>query len=140
MLESKEAQAGPATASPLNAAWLRITGEDNWVSTKATVYSCEYTDLPNQSNGEVGHYHVTYSYAANGELYTGQFIDFGRQDEESFKRDDTFIVRYDPRNPAKSYYPNLRTQNRFRLICAGIGAALGLVAIILYALAQHNTR
>ncbi len=128
----------PATASRLNPTWLKITGKDNWVPTKATVYSREYTDLPNQINSEVGHYHVTYTYAVNGEFYDGRFVDFGRQDEEYFKRCDTLTVRYDPRNPSKSYYPDLRTQSQFRLICFGIGAALGLVVIILFVVAQHR--
>jgi hypothetical protein len=92
MLEPQESPAKPVTASPLNAAWLRITGKDDWEPTTATIYSCEYTDLPDQINGEVGHFHVTYSYAAGSELYTGRFVDFGRQDEEYFKRDDTVVV------------------------------------------------
>src|SRR5450631_1057616 len=130
MLDYRDAQSSPASASPLNAAWLKMTGKDNWIPIAATVYSCEYTDLPNMINSEVGHYHVTYTYGVNGEIHRGEFVDFGRQDESYFKRDDTLFVRYNPHNPAKSYYPALRTQTNFRLICFGIGAALGLLVII----------
>ena len=120
---------GPATASPLNATWLRVTGRDKWVPTTATVYSCEYGDLPEQANSTVGYYTVVYSYSAGGELYTGKFVDFGRADESYFKRNDPVEIRYNPRNPAKSYYPELRTQTNFRLVCAGIGAALAVIVM-----------
>ena len=138
MLDHRDAPSSPATASALNFAWLRITGKDNWVPTTATIYSCDYTDLPNQINSEVGHYHVTYTYEVGGELYTGHFVDFGRQDENYFKRNDTLMVRYNPHDAGHSYYPALRTRTNFRLICAAIGAALGLLAIVWYAIAQHK--
>jgi hypothetical protein len=122
----------------VSATWLRITGKDRWVPTQAIVYSCDYTGLPNQINPEVGHHHVTYSYAVADEVYTGRFVDYGKEDEEYFKPGDTFEVRYDPRHPSKSYYPDLRTQTSFRLICFAIGAVLGIVTIILYAIAQYR--
>jgi Protein of unknown function (DUF3592) len=122
---------GPATASRLNATWLRMTGKDTWVPVAAKVYSCEYVDLPNTINSEIGDYHVTYSYEVDGQYYIGRFIDFGRMDEDYFRRDDTVEVRYNPQNPSKSCYPDLRTQTNFRLICFAVGGGVGLVVIIL---------
>jgi hypothetical protein len=120
---------GPATASSLNATWLRLTGRDQWIPTMARVYSSEYADLPEQVNSPVGYSTVVYSYSVQGELYTGKFVDFGRADESYFKRDDTVEIRYDPRHPAKSYYPEQRTQTNFRLLCAGIGVGLALIVV-----------
>ncbi len=118
---------GVATASHLHATWLRMTGRDKWVLATATVYSCEYGDLPEQVNSDVGYYTVVYSYSAGGELYTGQFVDFGRADENYFKRNDSVAIRYDPRRPAKSYYPERRTQNSLRLVSAGIGFTAAVI-------------
>ena len=63
VLDTDDAQAGPATASRLNATLLRITGKGNWIPATSTVYSGEYADLPNQPNSEDGHYDVTYIYS-----------------------------------------------------------------------------
>ncbi len=112
-----------------------MTGRNKWLLTTATVYSSEYGDLPEQANSAVGYYTVVYTYSAGGELHTGNFVDFGRADESYFKRNDPVEIRYNPRHPAKSYYPKLRTQTNFRLMCAGIGAAL---AIIVMAFAWWN--
>jgi len=121
--------AGPATASPLDTTWLRITCKDSWQSSEAPVFSCDWTDLPDQVDSEVGHYHVVYSYQVNGVLYTGRFADYGMRDEEYFKRNDVFQVRYNPRKPAQSFYPDLRTRTNFVLICLAIGAAAGVVVL-----------
>ena len=89
---------GPVTASPLNATLLRITEQDKWVPTKATVYSREYTSRPDDD--QIGHYHLVYRYSVEGEVYTGRFIDFGYQDEASYKKDEILGIRYDPQHPA----------------------------------------
>ncbi len=136
MFEPKET--GPATASPLNATWLRLTGRDKWLPAMARVYSSEYADLPEQANSSVGYYTVIYSYSAEGELYTGKFVDFGRADESYFKRDDTVEIRYDPHHPAKSYYPELRTQTNFRLVCAAFGASLAVVVMAIVWWTHHG--
>jgi hypothetical protein len=138
MIDRRDAISSPATASSLNSAWLRFTGKDNWVPTSALIYSCKYTELPEQTSTEVGHYHVTYSYEVNGERYIGRFADFGRQDESYFKRDDTIVVRYNPRDAKRSYYPELRTQTSFHLFWAAVGAGFGLVVIVWYTLVQHR--
>ena len=143
MPEFEEATSHPITASPLNATWLRITGKDKWLPATATVYSREYTDLnpgaqadlpgliETNVEDEVGNYRVTYSYAVAGEYYNGVFNDFGSADEVYVNRGDTLTIRYNPRNPAKSYYPGARTQTRFNLISLAIGAVFGLAALVL---------
>lgn len=117
----------PATASSLNPTWLKITGKDRWVPTNAEIFSCDWADLEDQIDSDVGYYNVVYSYVVAGERYVGKFTDFGFQRESYFRRGDTFIVRYDPNRPSRSYYPDLRFRYRFHLICAGIGAGLALL-------------
>src|ERR1039458_10278000 len=99
-------RSGPATSSHLNKTWLMIMGKDSWKATGATVFSCDWTDLSNQIDSRVGHYHVVYSYQVDGTFYTGRFADYGMQDEEYFKPNDVFQVRYNPGKPAQSRYPD----------------------------------
>jgi hypothetical protein len=120
----------PATASPLNKTWLRWSGKDKWLMAYATVFSCDWRGLSNQVDSPVGFYDVVYSYSVNGNQYTGNFSDYGMEDEEYLKRDDTFEIRYNPANPAKSYYPDLRTRTSFLLVSATIGAAAGIIVLI----------
>jgi hypothetical protein len=127
----------PTITSRLNAAWLRITGKDLWTSTTATVYSVEYGDLYEQINSEVGYYRVTYTYIVDGKRYVGRFVEFGRQDENYFKRDDNFVVLYNPHAPEKSYYPNVRTLTNFHLTCLALGTVLAMLALILYTLSEQ---
>ena len=88
-------------------------------------------------NDEVGHYRVVYSYTADGSIYTGHFADYGLADESTWKRDETFEVRYDPRSPEKSYYPELRTDHQFRLVSAFAGLAIALVVMGIAWLSHH---
>jgi hypothetical protein len=90
---------------------------------------CDWTDLPNQIDSAVGHYRVVYSYRVNGSIYTGRFADYGMQDEEHLKRYDVFQIRYNPKKPAQSYYPELRTNHNFMLICGAIGAVAAVVVL-----------
>jgi len=64
---------------------------------------------------------------SGGRNLTGEFVDFGLQDEEYFHRGDTLQIRYDPKYPSKFYYPDLRTRTRFHLICFAIGAGLAAI-------------
>jgi Protein of unknown function (DUF3592) len=118
------------TASRLNTTWLRLSGRDKWTPTKAEVYSVEWTDLPDQIDSAVGHYHVVYSYWVNGVIYTGKFIDYGLQDEHYFKRGDELEIRFNPERPSHSYYPELRTRTNFVALCLAIGAGLGIVVML----------
>jgi hypothetical protein len=118
---------GPVTASRLSTTWLRLTGKDRWLPATATVHTCEWSDLPDQVNSEVGHYHVVYSYVADGERYTGKFADYGNQHESHLDPGDTFTIRFNPRHPSRSYYPDRRTRHAFVLICLLIGAGLAFL-------------
>jgi len=119
----------PAGASPLNKRWLHFTGKDRWPIVAATVFSCEFTTR-RQSDSAVGHYHVVVSYTVEGEIYTGEFADFGLQDEEYFHRGDTLQIHDNPKCPSKFYYLDLRTQTRFHLICIAIGAGLAAIIVL----------
>jgi Protein of unknown function (DUF3592) len=129
----------PASPSRWNKVWQMMTGKESWKLTEATVFSCEWADLPNQIDNLIGHYHLTYSYKVDGSLYTGHFEDYGMQDEEHFKRNDVFQVRYNPRKPEKSYYLGSRTRNSVALIWLVIAAAVILVFTISY-LTSHLHR
>lgn len=120
----------PAGAGSLNKTWLQWTGKDRWPKTTATVYSCDFTTRQ-ERDSPVGHYDVVISYAVEGETYSGRFVDFGLQSEDYFHRGDTLEIRFNPRNPSKFYYPDLRTQTRFRLIWAAIGGTLAIVVMLI---------
>jgi hypothetical protein len=130
-------RSGPATSSSLSKTWLRITGKDSWEPTDATVFSCDWADLPDQIDSPVGHYHVVYSYQVDGTFDTGPVRRNGMQNEEYFKRNDVFQVRYNPRKAAQSYYPDLRTRHNFILICCAIGAAAAVVVLTISYLTGH---
>ena len=106
-------RSGPATSSSLSKTWLRITGKDSWELTDATVFSCDWADLPDQIDSLVGHYHVVYSYQVDGTFYTGRFADYGMQNEEYFKRNDVFqwVTR------AVLSGPNDRNNGIYRALC-----------------------
>jgi Protein of unknown function (DUF3592) len=132
----KTIRSEPASRSCWNRVWLIITGKQSWKLTEATVFSCEWTDLPNQIDNLIGHYHLTYSYKVDGNFYSGHFEDYGMQDEEYFKRNDVFQVRYNPRRPEKSYYSGSRIRNIVALIWLLLAAAVILFFTIPY-LASH---
>jgi hypothetical protein len=120
----------PAGTSTLNKTWLQWTGKDRWPKTTATVYSSDFTTRQ-ERDSPVGHYHVVISYEVNGETYGGRFVDFGLESEEYFHRGDTVEIRYNPKNPTKFYYPDLRTQTRFDLVWAAIGATLAIIVMLI---------
>jgi hypothetical protein len=122
----------PVTASPLSKTWLRMTGRDQWKETPATVFSCDWRPFSDEGLvRDVGWHEVVYSYTINGERYIGKFLDYGQEDEDYFKRDDTFEICYNPAKPTKSYYPELRTRTRFLLISISVGAFFAIIIMIL---------
>jgi hypothetical protein len=135
----KTIRSEPATRSRWNKAWLIMTAKESWKLTEATVFSCEWADLPNQIDNLIGHYHLTYGYKVDGILYKGHFEDYGMQDTEHFKRNDVVQVRYNPRKPERSYYSGSRTRNSVSLIWLVIAAAVTLVFTI-SCLAGHHHR
>jgi hypothetical protein len=122
---------GPATASGLNTFWLRVRGMDQWQLADAFVYFCEWAALEAAHNDEVGYFTVTYSYIVAGERYVGEFSDFASGLEPAYQRDEKIQIRYNPANPARSYYPKCRTRTNFSLVCIAIGAAAAVVVLIL---------
>jgi hypothetical protein len=123
------ARPSPVTASPLNQGWLRLTGRDRWPAATATVFSVDWITR-SQLDTSFGHYRVVVTYSVEGDNHTGKFVDFGLQDDECFHRGDTLQIRYNPKQPSKFYYPDLRTQSRFRLICFVIGVLLAIVVML----------
>ena len=128
-----------AKASTLSSTWLRITGKDKWTPTVATVFSYAFTQGYRQV-GAVGYHVVVYSYSVEGARYSGNFSDYGRQDDEYLKPNDTFPIKYNPRHPSRSYYPDLRTRRQAAVINFAIGFALGalVLAIKLCGRAAHS--
>jgi hypothetical protein len=99
-----------------------------WQMTTATIYSVSWID-PNRN--DFGHYNVVYSYRVNDEIYTGEFSDYGPENEPYLKRDDTIQIRYNPSNPKKSFYPEVRSATKRRLFFAGLGLALALIVMLI---------
>jgi hypothetical protein len=129
----------PVTSSPLNQAWLRAQGRDRWIAVQATAYSCEWTSLRQWDDG-VGYWHVVYEYSVGGERYIGKFADFASSSDEYLKPGDNFEIRYNPRKPWQSYYPELRTQTNYLALCALLGASLAAVVMLIAFLTGHLRR
>ena len=121
--------------STLGKAWLRFTGKDQWPATTATVYSCDFNTR--RQNDSFGHYYVAVSYRVDGEIYTGEFADFGSERDESFQKDDTLHVRYNPKRPSNFYYPDLRTRSLARIIWFAVGIALALIVQLIVVLCRR---
>ena len=130
--------AGLTASSPLSGMWKRLTGRDRWPPVTATVFSVEFVNLPDQVDASTGRYHVVYSYSVDGERYTGRFADYGMADESYLKRGDTIEVRYNPRDPAASFFSDLRTDYGFRLICGGIGFVTGVAVLVISWFRRHG--
>lgn len=125
----------PAGASPLNKGWLHFTGKDRWPTVAAAVFSCEFTTRrQSDSSWPLPRCRFVHS---GGRNLTGEFVDFGLQDEEYFHRGDTLQIRYDPKYPSKFYYPDLRTRTRFHLICFAIGAGLAAIVMLFAVLSKR---
>lgn len=97
----------------------------------ATVESCDFRTNASFPSATVGYYDVVYSYKIDDERFIGRFSDFGAADDDYFHRGETIEIRYDPKTRQRSYYPLLRTQTNYRLICAATGAVLGVVVLII---------
>jgi hypothetical protein len=118
-----------------------MSGRNQWEPTTAIVFSCDWAFLNDEGRyGPVGWHKVVYSYTAGGERYSGEFSDYGSEDEEYFGRNDTIEIRYDPAHPARSYYPALRTRTRFHLICTAVGFTLAIIVIFVRLLVFNNGR
>ena len=113
--------------------WLRVTGKGDWKQASATVFSSEWLNKPSHRDG---HRHIVYNYSVGDTYYSGEFFDYGLETDEYAKPGDSLEIRYDPNNPAKSYYPERRTARKMVLICVAIGAGLALLVMILALVAR----
>jgi len=120
-------QPAPASLSDkLSNAIYRWRGIDKWPEAEATVFSCEWV-LGGRYNP--GHYVVTYSYWANGEIQEGSYSEDGSETQSPYQKGDTFSIRWNPRNPAKSYTANNNGERN--LIWIPIVAILISILIVL---------
>lgn len=117
-----------AMGSRLSPTWLRLIGKDRWVSTTATVFSKNWESLRNTA-GPLGYHYVTYYYSVNGERYVGEFVDYGTQDEDYFMPNDGVEIKYNPVQPSKSYYPEVRSRRGERLVASALGAGMAVVVL-----------
>jgi hypothetical protein len=107
-------------------------GGASWKPANATVYSSEWLSKPAHTDG---HHHIVYNYTVGGEYYSGEFFQYGFETDAFLKPGDRFEIRYVINNPAKSYYPELRTGRKAALISFAIGAG---IALVMGALAIYN--
>jgi hypothetical protein len=114
----------------LSAIWLRLTGRDRWLPATATVFSYEWQE--SRSRYSEAHHHIAYYYTANGERYSGEFDDYGNEDEPHLRPGDTFGIRYNPAKPSMSYYPEQRTR-----AAVVVGVALGMTAVLIFLLRDY---
>ena len=126
----------PATSSPLNRTWLRLTGRDRWTAVQAIVSSRDWTSAEG-SGDSVGHWHVAYEYTVAGKRYIGKFVDFKSGDEEYLRPGDRFEIRFNPRKPSQSYYPEIHTQIYFLVVFIGMGIVL---AVLMFLITIGNVR
>jgi len=118
----------PATAFPLNRTWLRITGRDRWVPAQAMVDSREWKSKG--ANESAGHWHVVHTYEVNGTKYVGRFADFASVDEEYLRPGQSIGIRYNPKNPSQSYYPEQQTQTPFIVLCVVTSVVLAVLMLV----------
>lgn len=121
------------TKSSSGNSWLRVTGKSDWKQASATVFSSQWLSKPSHQDG---HRHIVYNYSVDGSYYSGECFDYGLETDEYPKPGDSLEIRYDPKNPAKSYYPERRTARKMVLICVAIGAGLAFLVMILALVAR----
>ncbi len=72
-----------------------------------------------------------FSYRAVGELYTGQFADYGKATDNYLHKDDSIDIVYNPDHPQQNFYPLVRTATNRRLAYFGIGAVLAIIVLLI---------
>lgn len=98
-----------------------MIGKDRWPSATATVFSTEWLCKPLHSDG---HRHVTYDYSVDGQRYSGEFFDYCLEADDYLKPGQTFEVKFNPRKPSRSYFPDLRSGPSLLWAAAGGGLAV----------------
>lgn len=107
-----------------------MTGRDRWTTVQAVVDSRNWTSADG-SDPSVGRWHVEYEYTVAGERYVGKFVDFQSGDEEYLRPGDRFEIRFNPRRPSQSYYPELSTQTYFLAVCIGMAIVLAVLMLLI---------
>jgi hypothetical protein len=103
-------------------------GKEGWILAKGLVYSVEWIE---PSRNDFGHYNVVFSYRAAGELYTGEFSDYGEATDNYLHKDDPIDILYNPDHPQQNSYPLIRTATNRRLAYFGIGAAIAIIVLLI---------
>ncbi|RZU40510.1 DUF3592 domain-containing protein [Edaphobacter modestus] len=107
-----------------------MISKSDWQPSMASIYSVSWIDA---SRNDFGHYEVTYSYHVSGEYYTGRFADYASQEESYLKRNDSIQIRYNPENPARSFYPEAQRPMVSKvslLMGCGLGAIVMLIVYL----------
>jgi hypothetical protein len=102
---------------------------EQWPTTQGLVYSVNWFE-PTYDNEGYPHYTVVYSYRIGTERYVGQFDDYHLMTDAYLRKDDSILIHYCPEQPEKSYYADAQSANKKGLVAIGIGAALGIAAVI----------
>ena len=105
-----------------------ISKKSDWQITTANIYSADWID---PTRNDFGHYNVVYSYRVGEEIHTGEFSDYGSANETYLKRDDSIQIRYNPSNPGKSFYPEVRSATKRRIFFMSLGLALALIVMLI---------
>ena len=85
-------------------ALLKLRGAQNWPKAEADVYSCKWEDHPG-SDSPGGIITIIYSYHVSGELQAGKVSWSDERGVDIYHRGDRIMIRYDPRSPRRSYFP-----------------------------------
>lgn len=108
-------------------------GDQEWIETTATVYSCGWEDTPGHwllSPGkflkDAGHYVVVFRYTVDGNHHSGEFTSQREWEEKS-----TFQLKYNFRNPEENDRAGLDDSGPVMTIASWVGGA-ALVAIYLW--------
>jgi Protein of unknown function (DUF3592) len=83
-------------------AWLKLLKAQLWPEVDATVYSCKWEP----GDGETGAVTtITYSYRVNNVLEVGRSSWSDPKGADTFHRGQQIVIRYDPKKPKRSYFP-----------------------------------
>ena len=105
------------------------TPKEQWPTTQGLVYSVDWFE-PRSDKENYPHYTVVYSYRIGDDRYVGTFADYRSMMDGYFRKDDSILIHYCPEHPEKSYYADVQSATKKRLVAFGIGAALGIVVLI----------
>lgn len=112
------------------ALWLLMPCE-TWPFTEATVHSYAWNYQPGTEN-ERWYAEISYSFQVEKVLYAGQVSWNSFNEPDAFHRNEFIQVRYNPHDPAISYFPEKTSLLGRRAILAWPLVALLISAIFIY--------